>query len=229
MYEDGFASWSRSKKSGIFSPEEGSACSPDSTKKISLFGQKYQLPSLWKILHKMKVASTMLKTWWPSCARRISQKRCKILWKLPASSLKHGQSETQWKWNTVKVKQCDWRHSVSESFRFCIEYQSNNQSRGQTPNLEFRGRSFSIRKSISGCKKKSINQPIKWAAAEIKIKIRFILIPTWPTCKASSVGRVSGLHARWKTCFRSSTFSFGYQKYLRIQLSRDPKMLKEYS
>ena len=179
----------------------------------------------------------MLKTWWPSCARRISQKRCKILWKLPASSLKHGQSErrsewntlkveTHWKWNTVKVKQCDWRHSVSESFRLGIESQSNNQSRGQTPNLEFRGRSFSIRKSISGCKKKSINQPIKWAAAEIKI--RFIPIPTWPTCKASSVGRVSGLHARWKTCFRSSTFSFGYQKYLRIQLSRDPKMLKGY-
>ena len=37
----------------------------------------------------------------PSCARRISQKMCKIRWKLPASSLKQSGGETPWKWKTM--------------------------------------------------------------------------------------------------------------------------------
>ena len=48
----------------------------------------------------------------PSCARRISQKMCKIRWKLPASSLKQSGGETPWKWKTMVANTKYWAGEI---------------------------------------------------------------------------------------------------------------------
>ena len=90
-----------------------------------------------------------------------------------------------------------FRQKVNERLQ-TIKYQPINQSINQ----------------MGGCKKRKyeLTDQLKKLKKE-RDRTRFILIFSRLTCKASSVGSVSGLQARWKTCFRSSTFLLGWQHY----------------
>ena len=67
----------------------------------------------------------------------------------------------------TKVKKVNVRQRGSQKFaggEFALMIGS--LERGQTSNLELKGRSCSVRKSMSGCKQSNINQSIRWVAAK---------------------------------------------------------------
>ena len=115
--------------------------------------------------------------------------------------VEYNESETLWIWNTVIVKP---NESENCEFESGTQWKSNTM-RVKLPTSSSRGLVVPSESQWAAVKNKnqSINQ-----MSSCKNQSDFQDFDSTATCKASSVGRVSGLQARWKTCFLSSTFYY---------------------
>ena len=113
--------------------------------------------------------------------------------------VEYNESETLWIWNTVIVKP---NESENCEFESGTQWKLNTM-RVKLPTSSSRGLVVPSESQWAAVKNKnqSINQ-----MSSCKNQSDFQDFDSTATCKASSVGRVSGLQARWKTCFLSSTF-----------------------